>query len=406
VASEIVEPLTPLGVYRRAFVATSNDHLVAHRNEIVITIEPGDEIATVAAHVIPAKLGHTKAIPVLKISSPSRDVLEITGLSSSRTDVVLTTDVTGNGLTVLARARSGDIEIAEMTITFNLWEACTPPTGSTPYVSSTLGVTIDVLNTVGKSILMTLSTPATSSPRATRGNYSLAYPSRTERERRMTNLYFPSSSARLSYTFASDLNLTTPWLNIGRAGVTAIAIFVVAALASHIPEGDRFTALIAVFIGAAGLLWDFSREVTSFAVYSATKSWISITVLVAQLLVLALLGSAVFALTEDSALLAPSGLIALGVGSLLLGLAVLALIAHRQGFWQNYRCDAEGCPSVFRWRRSRPECSYTGRVHCPRHVASLCKKCVHGPDLGASLLTTANSYGVGTMACLSSSAGD
>lgn len=399
-ASQVASLATPLELYRRAFVASSPDHLAADRTEILVEIEPGDEIARVSARLALSALSEKHSIPILQVSSPSHDVLEITKLASSRDDVLLSTQVSSTGITIYARAQNRGLTLAGLRIRFNLWEACAPATGTVPYLSSTLAVAFSPMSARTTSTLLTLSTPESSSPRATRGNYSLAYPSRTERGRRLTNIYFQTQTARLTYTFGSDAGLTTPWLNLGRAGVTALAIYIVAAVASQIPSGDRFTALIAVFVGAAGLLWDFSREVASFAVYGATKSWITVLVLAAQVLVLGVLGFAVWALTANNALLTVTGILSLAVGAALTLFAVIALIGHRQGFWQRFSCDAEGCTSVFRWRRARPECTYTGRVHCKRHMSSLCASCVHGPDLLSGRLDTANQLGTTSLPCV------
>lgn len=389
-----------LQLYRQAFVGNSAAQHTIERTEVMVEVAPGDEVARVVARIRLDRLKPREDTEVLTVSSPSGGSFEVTELESGDPNVSIRAQIRGETVVVFAKALKRQA-IAGLVIRFKLWEACSPLSGYAPYVRSTLGVVFSSPTAPRRPILLTVSTPAGAGPRSTRGNYLLAYPSRIDAARRLTNIYFARSPARLAYTFGSNEGLTTPWLHIGRAGATAILIYIVAVLAARIPQGDRFTALIAVFVGAAGIIWDFSREIASFAVYNAARTAFHIAVAVAQVIVLGVLSASVLALTTLPSLLPVVGVASLVVGAMLLVVAITCLVAHRQGFWQGFECDHEGCSTRFRWRRARPECYYTGRVQCNEHIESVCGTCVHGPDLHSGLLNTADRYASEPKSCVS-----
>lgn len=387
----------PLTLYRDSFPSASAHMARAERSEVRVSMEPGDEVVGLTADVRAVDVSTRRWTPVLRLSSGNR-VVEVTAVTASQPDVALQVETGTSHVVIVARSLTSEGP-RDLTISLELWEACSPLAGIAPYMHSTLTLLVEVAAAPQRPVLLTLSTPATASPRSTQGSFTLAYPSRVHNGRRLTNLYFRRSPASLSYRFGSDEGLTAPWLNIGRAGAAALLIFVIASLATGIDRGDRLGALIATFIAVASVLWDFSREVASFAVYSRARRGIQVPVLLSQVGVIGLLGAAATGLTVAPRLLPVIGRVGLVIAALLLVSSVGALVAHTHGFWHGFQCDYQGCEMRFWWRRSRPECHFTGRVYCTHHQTTVCGRCLHGDDLVHRTLTTQREFGSVSTPC-------
>ncbi|UZX02818.1 hypothetical protein F8G81_09495 [Arthrobacter sp. CDRTa11] len=394
---EVLRRTDPLTLYRDAFDRGSRHGGSGERTEITIGATPGDQVSDIHVTLRSVPLSTTEAVPLLHIGKAGSASLEITELTSN--DPLLTLRVTTDWSGTTISALSPDATVRDFQLSFQLWEICSPLRGASPYLYSVLALQMDVPFAPQRPLLITLRTPVSVGPRSTQGNFTLAYPSRLDSGFRLTNIYFRNSPVRLFYRFAPNEGLTAPWLHLGRAGVASLLIFVVAILATKIDEGDRFSALIAIFIAVAGVIWDFSREISTFSVYNATRSWIQATVLSAQVTVFLLLAAAVVGLTSAPTMLETVGTVSLITASVLVLLSSAALIAHAHGFWQRFVCDHEGCTYVFRWRRARPECHYTGRVHCDAHLLTICGSCPHAIDLTSNSLRTASTYGSADTPC-------
>jgi len=390
-----------LNLYRNMFDQSSRQLESAERTEVTVSAVPGEQVSGVRVLLRSVDFSAGTPLELFHISSVGGASLEITGLIAANDSFTVRAKVDSTGTTILAQPKrsAASNEPEDVIITFDLWEACEPLEGVSPYLHSTLRLGLSTPFAPNRPLLLTLSTPSTSSPRSTQGNFVLAYPSRLENGRRLTNIYFRKSPTKLAYRFSSDQNLTTPWLHLGRVAVASMLVFVVAVLATQIDEGDRFTALIAIFVATAGVLWDFSRDIAAFSVYNATRSSIQGVVLATQVIMLILLSGAVLGVTTAHGLLPVVGAASLVFSLVLCIVTVAALIAHVYGFWQQFVCDHEGCTQVFRWRRTRPECHFTGRVFCENHSISICSACPHGSDLRSPVLYTVAAYGTVTTPC-------
>ncbi|MET7713372.1 hypothetical protein [Streptomyces sp. NPDC005407] len=268
---------------------------------------------------------------------------------------------------------------------FRAWEVITPAQGAAPYVYATADLHLRFPSMTGVPVLLTIITPEDVSPRSTQGNYALAYPSRLLNGQRQTNIYFPSADAvRLAYRCGESGQFSgNPWVSIGRSAFNSVFVFFVGVLAASVDRGDRFGALIVTFLAVAGALWEIVQETSRFTIYDKTRRYIHGLVLGAQLSTLAVLSASVISisLTDSGRLLHFSSYLALAVAGVLGVTSCIGFFLHYQGFWQGFQCDHAGCARVFRIRRDRPECRYTGRVFCDEHVRTVCRGCAHESDL-------------------------
>jgi hypothetical protein len=250
---------------------------------------------------------------------------------------------------------------------------------------------------------MTIMTPEDVSPRSTQGNFALAYPSRILNGTRQTNIYFPSAGrVQIRYRCGESGQINgSPWVSIGRAAFNSVFVFFIGTLAASVDRSERFGALIATFLAAAGALWEIVQEISRFSIYGKSRAYLHALVLGAQLSTLMVLAASVvsISLTKSGHTLRYSSTAALALAAVLGLISCAGFFLHYQGFWQGFRCDHQGCETVFRVRRDRPECRYTGRVFCDEHVRTVCRGCAHEPDLLARTVTTVDLYRPDRLRC-------
>jgi hypothetical protein len=400
--------LDQLALYHHVFGNITDGHSDA-RIEIQVATKPGDEIAEVEV-IIPGELLCTanEAQPLMTISTDRhggvKHPIEITRLELLQGSGELHHERDSEAVRIYLRERP--TRVTRLKISFAAWELVEPLEGIYPYVHASLRVQFAFPAIEDAKAIVTIVTPADSTPRSTQGNYSLAYPSRTFAGERFLNLYYSSAdNIRIRYRFGPTEGLVKPWLNLGQAAVSAAFVCFVDAFAGVMDESDRLLAVIASFVAVAAVVWDLIQEVARFSIYGRTRRLIYFAVLGAQILVVAVLGLSLVGLrsTESQELLR-AATVASGVLSLLLGIAAASgFFLHFKGWWHGFMCDHEGCNFVFRIRRERPECRYTGRVMCDRHIQSICGACPHGPDLLTGELSTVDSFDSKTIRCVQSS---
>lgn len=385
----------PLHIYRTSFAHQSRTFQYDNRTEVAVNIGPGEHVAGLELSVSLATVRPGQAIELLRfVDTNGAGVSAITDLHSEMPELHL--DVrTEPGSTVVVGRLEGDTSIGTRArISLKLFGGATKLSGTTPYLTSDLELHFLVLGAPDLPVLLTVNIPQDASPRSTQGNFALASPSQVYQDRRLTNIYYRTSEVRLTYRFGTNLGLTAPWISIGNVGLAAALVFLVLSVRQTIGPGDTFAALTAAFIGVAAVAWDLSKNLSNFSIYGITRSWIQWLVLLAQLVMLGLLGLAVSLLPRsrtDIATLQRGVLyFALASGAI----AVMGLVLHSRGYWHGFQCDHEGCRNRFRIRRNRPECHYTGRVFCRQHIKSVCSGCAHAADLGRRSLRTVGDYGV------------
>lgn len=387
----------PLAVYRAAFPSSAALSRTDARTEVTVHVRPGDEIARLHIRLPRVSVGRDGLELVQLVARGQGELFEVTELISTSGHDLYATVADGCVSVRVAGADNPSIDDVEFEVL--VWEACCPAVGTPPYLHSTLAITVDAVCRPGAPLLLTVVTPASCTPRSTQGNYTLAYPSRLLAGERRTNLYYARGTAKVAYRFGDTVGLTRPWLNLGRAAVSAAFIFFVAYLAGTVSAEDRFLALIATFIAVAAVVWDFLNELASFSVYDARRARITIGVLIGQLLVIVALGLALLALTTSPGLTGAAAAVSGTAAVVLAAAATGALVLHSKGFWHGYVCDSQGCDRAFRIRRARPECHYTGRVFCDVHARDACGVCPHGADLGLPALASRALFGTAATPC-------
>ncbi|MFJ5280918.1 hypothetical protein [Streptomyces parvulus] len=397
--------LDQLQLYHQAFGRTTHRH-GGERIEIALRLSPGDEITEVSVRVpVPAVEAIVPGAPLMLVSAPRRTgdrPVELTALVTEAGAKYLISRRTAASNTISAPA-DGHERDAPWVFSFQAWELVTPPQGVAPYIFATADMRLRFPAMKHFPLLLTVITPEDVSPRSTQGNFAMAYPSRLLNGQRYTNIYFPSAEeVRLAYRCGASGQLSgSPWVSVGRAAFNSLFVFFVGFLAASVDRNDRFVALLAIFIAAASALWEIIQEVARFTIYGRGRGFIHGLVLVAQLVSLMVLAWSVVSigLADSERLLSYSSYTALAASAALSLLACTGLVLHHQGFWQGFQCDHLGCRTVFRIRRNRPECRYTGRVFCGRHASSVCGGCVHGPDLRSGLITTIDDYRTDRLCC-------
>jgi hypothetical protein len=404
--SHTVAHLDQLQLYHQAFGRTTHDH-GGERIEVELRLCPGDEIAEVNVRIpMSAVELISPGAPLMLVSAPrgrgDRPV-ELTALVSEAGAEHLVSGRTATHNSVSVPADDHE-RSAPWVFSFRAWELVTPPQGVAPYLFATADVRLRFPAMANVPLLLTVITPEDISPRSTQGNFAMAYPSRLLNGHRYTNIYFPSAEeVRLAYRCgASGHQLAgNPWVSVGRAAFNSLFVFFVGYLAASVDRNDRFVALLAIFIAAASALWEIVQEVARFTIYGRGRGYIHGLVLGAQLVSLMVLASSVVSigLADSDRLLRYSSYLALAASAGLTLMACAGFVLHYQGFWQGFKCDHIGCRTVFRVRRNRPECRYTGRVFCDRHARSVCGGCVHGPDLRSGTITTIDDYRTDRLRC-------
>ncbi|MET9253973.1 hypothetical protein [Streptomyces sp. NPDC003717] len=397
--------LDQLHLYHQAFGRTTHDH-GGERIEAELRIRPGDEIAEMSVR-IPAHVTDRIApeAPVLLLSAPrghTEGPVEITGLTAESGPEHLAGGRTATHAVI--KAPAGDLHGGTPWVfSFRAWELVSPPQGTAPYVHATARLRLRFPATAQLPLLLTVVTPGDVSPRSTQGDFAMAYPSRLLGGERHTNIYFPAAGdAGLSYRCGYSGQLAgSPWVSVGRAAFNSLFVFFIGLLAASVDRGDRFGALLAIFIAAASALWEIVREVSRFTIYGRGRGHLHRLVLVAQLVSLAVLTFSVvgIGLSDSDRLLRHASYLALVVSTVLALIACAGFVLHHQGFWQGFQCDHTGCRTAFRIRRDRPECRYTGRVFCDRHAREVCGGCVHGLDLRTGTIATIGSYRTDRLPC-------
>lgn len=387
----------PLAVYRAAFPSSAALSRTHARTEFTVHVRPGDEIARLRVRLPRVELRRDGAELVRLVAHGPGELFEVTELSSPTGHELYA--IAADGRVSIRAAGAVGSAVKDVEVELLVWEACKPAVGTPPYIHSTLAITVEAVCRPDAPVLLTVVTPASCTPRSTQGNYALAYPSRLLVDERRTNLYYARGTARIAYRFGDTVGLTQPWLNLGRAAVSAAFIFFVAYLAKTVSAENRFLALIATFIAVAAVVWDFLNELAAFSVYAVRRAGITRGVLLGQLLVIVALGLALLALTTNPGLTDAAAAVS-GTAAIVLAVAAATgLVLHSEGYWHGYVCDAEGCVRAFRIRRARPECHYTGRVFCDEHVRATCALCPHGVDLGSTALQTRGIFGTVATPC-------
>lgn len=400
-----------LDVYGLLFgdLIVRNQH--EERIEVEIEHSPLNQLATIKVTIPASNVRKiTNTLELFKISR-KRDghdqylPIEITNVHIYSGLSTIATTHKSNQTYISATVDATAASSTSISFEFTAWELVGIPHGQAPYLSSTLGLSLELGSDIETcATIVLLKTPKSITPRCTQGNHILAYPSRTTEEHRLLSLYFANSRIfRIAYTSGGTDDLTSPWETLARAAASAALVFLVlSAAAGTVSLGERFIALLAAFFAAGQVSWSAARELVAFSVYGKHSRRISATVLTINLLLLA---------TFISALLSLSGVVPIPLDPVRwtsIALAAIAgigagigLSAHWAGSLQGYTCDFQGCHCrLGLLRRQRVECRYTGRVFCDKHIDLVCTHCVHGADLDGESIGTRHLYTKDSPLCL------
>ena len=250
-----------------------------------------------------------------------------------------------------------------------------------PYNRHVLGFNVHTLMAEIAPTTVRVGREPSMNTKFTKGNYRLAFPSRSTDSLRTTSIYYDNEGPvrlKMGFSSGSVSALTDPWNTLILAGIATL--FIAAVLSLDRPEIAVALAALAAVAGA------FVRNAVSYFQVTRPRYYIGGKDRLGKGLVVGLLGSSILSLSFVileltgrwtglfQILLICEGLVLLFAGAG--GVAIL-----RRGRFERYVCDITTCDNVLHNRFAAWNCFATGRVPCPDHSRMVCKDC---PLLGRS----------------------
>jgi len=267
-----------------------------------------------------------------------------------------------------------DQNITKFQITFFSVNTIIPVSENTPYNRYVLHLNFWVSKNINNPFLMRIIRDSNVVTKFTKGNYSLAFPSRSLYDKRVTNIYFDKQDSyflKLGISIGNIDSLTQGWRTFLKLGLTLIFVSFLLSF-KKFPMFEIIGSVVALLLPLMQNLPTYFHT-TRLKYYTAKEDLNSLFTLISIMYVgLNLFLVYLFYLGYYSNILKVTILIQ---GIIFLLVAIIGLILLRKGYLEKYICDMPKCTSRLYNRYSAWNCYLTGRVVCKKCIKEICQHC-------------------------------
>lgn len=278
-----------------------------------------------------------------------------------------------------------DQNITDFQITFFSINTIIPISESTPYNRYVLHINFRISEDINSPFLIRIIRDSNVVTKFTKGNYSLAFPSRSLYDKKATNIYFDKQDLyflKLGISVGDIDSLTQGWRTFLKLGI--ILIFVSFLLSfKKFPMFEVIGSMVALLLP---LLQNLSIyfHTTRLKYYTAKEDLNSLFTLISIISVsLNLFLVYLFYIGYYNNIIK---VIILIQGTIFLLVAIIGFILLRKGYLEKYVCDMPNCTSRLYNRYSAWNCYLTGRVVCKKCINEICQHC---PNYSSTIWKTA-----------------
>ena len=267
-----------------------------------------------------------------------------------------------------------DKDVKQFKMTFSSLNSIIPISESTPYNRYVLHLNMQIFEDHNKPLLIRIIREENMTTKFTKGNYSLAFPSRHLSEKRVTNIYFDKKEQYfLKFGISDgDINkMTSGWMTLLQSGL----IFIVVSILMSFGKPSIFEIIASI----SALAFPLVRNITTYfrttrLRYYTGKEDINDILTIISIISIGITLFYIFLYFTDLNLILLL-IVILSMGLLYLFVSIFGLIALRLGILENYMCDVTNCTSWIPTRYSAWNCYLTGRVMCKKCVSEICNSC-------------------------------
>lgn len=261
-----------------------------------------------------------------------------------------------------------------LTITMSSVCAIIPLSESVPFNRYILHLDFRINEKSNGNFLFKINRSNAYSTKFTKGNYALAFPSRSNGENKLTNIYFDKQESRkyflkMGFTDKEKNHLSTDIYSMFKLSLMILFLFIILYFSDHtileILGGCLFIG-VPLFEHLPDV---FGHNRFKYYISGYDVTGISIVIIIGNLTA----SFAVFLLHINE--IYSNIFVLLGQSIFLFVLAGILAILDNVGGFERYVCDMNTCDNLIRNRVAAYNCFTTGRVVCKKCMKKYCIQC-------------------------------